>query len=121
MRNGKIRRFRPRSNKNHLRRVGHSSKNNGSHQINGHRNNFRNYVPKNPQSLERAIEKYNNLAKDALSSGDPILHESYLQHSEHYSRILSEITSSKPKENSESQIQTSENIKEDGAIANHKK
>ncbi len=80
MRNGKIRRFRPRSNKNHLRRVGHSSKNNGSHQINGHRNNFRNYVPKNPQSLERAIEKYNNLAKDALSSGDPILHESYLQH-----------------------------------------
>lgn len=33
-------------------------------------------------------EKYEALAKDALSSGDMVLAESYLQHAEHYQRII---------------------------------
>ena len=33
-------------------------------------------------------EKYISLARDALSSGDPVLAESYLQHAEHYNRII---------------------------------
>ena len=33
-------------------------------------------------------EKYVQLARDAQSSGDPILAESYLQHAEHYFRII---------------------------------
>jgi hypothetical protein len=33
-------------------------------------------------------EKYISLARDALSSGDPVLAENYLQHAEHYSRII---------------------------------
>ncbi|MEC7150241.1 MAG: DUF4167 domain-containing protein [Pseudomonadota bacterium] len=37
------------------------------------------------------MEKYKNLAKEALGSGDKILHENYLQHSDHFSRILSEV------------------------------
>ncbi len=33
-------------------------------------------------------EKYISLARDALSSGDPVLAENYLQHAEHYNRII---------------------------------
>lgn len=33
-------------------------------------------------------EKYLALARDAQSSGDPVLAENYLQHAEHYSRII---------------------------------
>ena len=67
--------------------------NNGVNNIDGHRNNFfrANNVSKNPHSLERVIEKYKNLAREALGSGDKILHENYLQHSDHYARILTEV------------------------------
>ena len=41
------------------------------------------------QNPSRLLEKYSNLAKEALSSGDKILSENYLQHAEHFSRILS--------------------------------
>ena len=34
------------------------------------------------------VEKYNNLAREALSTGDKILSENYLQHADHFSRIL---------------------------------
>ena len=37
----------------------------------------------------KLIEKYNNLAREASSSGDKILSENYLQHADHFSRILS--------------------------------
>jgi len=99
MRNGKIRRFRPRPNKNGFRRQSHSNKSNGIQQINSHRNNFRNNVPRNPQNLERLVEKYKILAKEALSSGDEILNQNYLQHSDHFSRILTEMSESKVKNN----------------------
>ena len=98
MRNGKIRRFRPRThNKHSSRRVSHSNKNNGIHQINSHRNNFRNGNSKNPQNLERLVEKYRNLAKEALSAGDEVLNQNYLQHSDHFSRILSEVNENRLK------------------------
>jgi len=101
MRNGKIRRFRPRTNnRHHSRRSGHSNKQtNGIHQINSQRNNFRNGTPKNPQNLERLVEKYKSLAKEALSSGDEILNQNYLQHSDHFSRILAEVNESRSKNN----------------------
>ncbi|MBO6486048.1 MAG: DUF4167 domain-containing protein, partial [Pelagibacteraceae bacterium] len=57
----------------------------------------RNNTSKNPYDLEKIIEKYKNLAKEALSVGDKILHESYLQHSDHFSRILSEVNTLKTK------------------------
>ena len=34
------------------------------------------------------IDKYNNLAREALSTGDKILSENYLQHADHFSRVL---------------------------------
>jgi hypothetical protein len=93
MRNDKIRRFRPRSNKFRSRRPTNGMKNNGIiHNVNTHRNGIsRNNINKNPHNLERIIEKYKNLAKEALGSGDKILHENYLQHSDHYARILTEV------------------------------
>ena len=101
MRNDKIRRFRPRINKHRSRRSINGVKNNGViHQVGIQRNGFSRNVPRNPHNLERIIEKYKNLAKEALSSGDKILHENYLQHSDHFSRILSEVVANKTKNNS---------------------
>ena len=99
MRNGKIRRFRPRINKYRSRNHINGIQNNGvTHQPNVHRNGLsRNNINKNPHNLERLIEKYKTLAKEALSAGDKILHENYLQHSDHFSRILSELAESKSK------------------------
>ena len=44
---------------------------------------------RNNHNAAKLIEKYNNLAREALSSGDKILSENYLQHADHFSRILS--------------------------------
>ena len=44
----------------------------------------------NNQNPSRLIEKYNNLAREALSTGDKILSESYYQFSDHYLRVLKE-------------------------------
>ena len=114
MKNGKIRRFRPRSNKHYSgRRSNGPMKNNGIHNIDGQRNHFlRNNLNKNPHNLERVIEKYKNLAKEALSIGDKILHENYLQHSDHFSRILSEVSESEKIKNSEIQSKTVTNLEE---------
>jgi len=111
MRNDKIRRFRPRSNKFRSRRPNNGINSNGIiDHIHGQKNNIsRNSSSRNPHNLERIIEKYKNLAKEALSSGDKILHENYLQHSDHFSRILSEVVSAKSKSNLN---QNTENIQE---------
>ena len=105
MRNGKIRRFRPRSNRHHSRRPNIGIKSNdGVYQLNSQRNS----ASKNPYNLEKIIEKYQNLAKEALSGGDKILHESYLQHSDHFSRILSEVNTLKTKNNIDDKSQVVE-------------
>ena len=66
--------------------------------MNGHKNqndfnsntDFRHRSPgRNNQNASKLVEKYNNLAREALSSGDKILSENYLQHADHFSRILS--------------------------------
>ena len=47
------------------------------------RNNFR-----HTQSAEKLFEKYNTLAKEAMSSGDKTLSENYFQHADHFMRII---------------------------------
>jgi hypothetical protein len=111
MRNGKIRRFRSRSSRHHSRRSDAriNSNNNGVYQFNSQRNGFsRNSNSKNPYNLEKIIEKYKNLAKEALSGGDQILYESYLQHSDHFSRILSEVNTLKTKNDIDDKPQAAE-------------
>ena len=52
------------------------------------RNN--NNVRRNNHNAPKLIEKYNDLAREASSNGDKILSENYLQHADHFTRILNE-------------------------------
>ena len=53
--------------------------------------NFQRKAPgRNNHNAPKLIEKYNNLAREALSAGDKILSENYFQHADHFTRILSE-------------------------------
>ena len=53
--------------------------------------NFQRKAPgRNNHNASKLIEKYSNLAREALSNGDKILSENYFQHADHFTRILSE-------------------------------
>tara|TARA_B100000003_G_scaffold25881_1_gene20657 strand:- start:438 stop:839 length:402 start_codon:yes stop_codon:yes gene_type:complete len=53
--------------------------------------NFQRKAPgRNNHNAPKLIEKYNNLAREALSIGDKILSENYFQHADHFTRILNE-------------------------------
>ena len=53
--------------------------------------NFQRKSPgRNNHNASKLIEKYNNLAREALSNGDKILSENYFQHADHFTRILDE-------------------------------
>ena len=76
-------------------------RNDRNFKVNGDRNKFSNNfsnndsfqrkVPgRNNHNASKLIEKYNNLAREALSAGDKILSENYFQHADHFTRILSE-------------------------------
>ena len=60
---------------------------------------------RNNHNASKLIEKYNNLAREALSSGDKILSENYFQHADHFTRILSEQESYKKSKNLENNIE----------------
>ena len=61
----------------------------GSNFSNG--DNFQRKVPgRNNHNASKLIEKYSNLAREALSNGDKILSENYFQHADHFTRILNE-------------------------------
>ena len=82
--------FRPRSN--------NGQNSNGHFKSNGEGNfNRSNGSMTNPFNVEKTAQKYSQLAKDALTAGDPVLHENYLQHAEHFNRRLAELNV-KPKE-----------------------
>ena len=79
---------------------------NGSNISNlGLKNKFqRRYSSGNNNNAPKLIEKYNNLAREALSNGDKILSENYHQHADHFLRILLEqkiLKSESKKENNE--------------------
>ena len=58
--------------------------------------NFQRKSPgRNNHNASKLIEKYNNLAREALSTGDKILSENYFQHADHFTRILNEQEKSK--------------------------
>ena len=53
--------------------------------------NFQRKVPgRNNHNAPKLIEKYSNLAREALSAGDKILSENYFQHADHFTRVLNE-------------------------------
>tara|TARA_Y100000816_G_scaffold213805_1_gene159144 strand:- start:662 stop:1045 length:384 start_codon:yes stop_codon:yes gene_type:complete len=54
-------------------------------------NNFQRKTPgRNNHNASKLHEKYNNLAREALSTGDKIMSENYFQHADHFKRILNE-------------------------------
>ena len=53
--------------------------------------NFQRKIPgRNNHNASKLIDKYNDLAREALSIGDKILSENYFQHADHFTRILKE-------------------------------
>ena len=101
--------FRNNSNnnrRNNFRRNDRNFKSNGDRQkfssnfSNG--DNFKRKSPgRNNHNAPKLIEKYNDLAREALSNGDKILSENYLQHADHFTRILNERESFKKERNLE--------------------
>ena len=93
MNNNRRRNFRARPQKNNFRRRNGSMNSNGgiNFNSNGNMNFNRNGSMTNPHNVEKTIQKFQQLAKDAQSSGDPVLVENYLQHADHYSRRLAEL------------------------------
>jgi hypothetical protein len=91
--NNRRRSFRPRPQKNNFRRRNSSmnSSNGSSFNTNGNMNFSRNGSMTNPHNVEKTMNKFQQLAKDAQSGGDPVLAENYLQHADHYARRLFEL------------------------------
>ena len=94
MNNNRRRNFRSRQQKsNFLRRRNGSSSTSSFN--NGNINFSRNGSMNNSHNVEKTMQKFQQLAKDAQSNGDPVLAQNYLQHADHYLRRLNELTDKK--------------------------
>ena len=98
------------SRRNNFRRNDRGFKSNGDRSKYGsnfsNNENFRRKIPnRNNQNASKLIEKYNNLAREALSTGDKILSENYFQHADHFTRILNEQEINKKSKISENNIE----------------
>ena len=93
MNNNRRRNFRPRVQKNNFRRRSSSlnSSNSNSLNNNGNMNFNRNGSMNNIHNVEKTMQKFQQLAKDAQSNGDPVLSQNYLQHADHYLRRYNEL------------------------------
>jgi len=89
-----------RNNNNNLRR-NNFRRNDRNFKSNGDRNkfgsnysnneNFKRKAPgRNNHNASKLIEKYNDMAREASSNGDKILSENYLQHADHFTRVINE-------------------------------
>ena len=59
--------------------------------------NFQRKIPgKNNHNASKLIEKYTDLAREALANEDKILSENYFQHADHFTRVLNEQEKNKP-------------------------
>ena len=81
--------------RNNFRRNDRSFKSNGDRSkynsnFSNNENFQRKFPGRNNHNAPKLIEKYNNLAREALSGGDKILSENYFQHADHFTRIMNE-------------------------------
>ena len=91
--NNRRRNFRPRPQKNNFRRRGPSLNPSSSNGINNNGNFInRNGSTNNIHSVEKTMLKFQQLAKDAQSNGDPVLAQNYLQHADHFLRRYNELS-----------------------------
>ena len=90
--------FRNNNNNNrrsNFRRNGRNFKPNGDNSKFGsnfsNNDNFKRKAPgRNNHNAAKLIDKYNDMAREALSNGDKILSENYMQHADHFTRVLNE-------------------------------
>ena len=95
------RRGRYRNNDRNFKRNGETSKFGSDFSSNS---NFKRKAPgRNNHNASKLIEKYNDLAREALSNGDKILSENYFQHADHFTRILTEQANAKSLNDNENQ------------------
>ncbi|RLP26638.1 DUF4167 domain-containing protein [Mesorhizobium sp. YM1C-6-2] len=78
----------------------------------------RNYESNGPDvkirgSAQQIAEKYAQLARDAQSSGDRVMAENYLQHAEHYNRIIAAAQAQMPIQNMQNQRDASDDDLDD--------
>ena len=113
--------FRNNNNNNrrsNFRRNGRNFKLNGDNSKFGsnfsNNDNFKRKAPgRNNHNAPKLIEKYNDLAREALSNGDKILSENYLQHADHFTRILSEKESFRREKFSDSRTENNSEVNEE--------
>ena len=91
--NNRRRNFRSRPQISNFRRRGSPLNSSGSSSINSNGNlTFgRNGSTNNIHNVEKTMQKFQQLAKDAQSNGDPVLAQNYLQHADHYLRRYNEL------------------------------
>ena len=95
-------RRRFRSNDRNFRRNGDNVKFKSDFSTNV---NFQRKTPgRNNHNASKLVEKYNDLAREALSKGDKILSENYLQHADHFSRIIAAQETAKDNYNQEKNL-----------------
>ena len=88
--------FRNNNNRrSNFRRNDRNFKSNGDRQkfstSYSNKDSFQRKAPgRNNHNAPKLIEKYNDLAREALSSGDKILSENYFQHADHFTRVINE-------------------------------
>ena len=92
--NNRRRNFRSRSQKNNFRRRSNSVNTNSTSRLtsNGNVNFNRNGSMNNLHAVEKTMQKFQQLAKDAQSNGDPVLAQNYFQHADHYLRRFNELS-----------------------------
>ena len=111
--------FRNNNNvrRNNFRRNDRNFKSNGDRPKFGsnysNNENFKRKAPgRNNHNAPKLIEKYNDLAREASSSGDKILSENYLQHADHFTRVLNEQENYRKQNFTEDKSIVAETIKE---------
>ena len=80
--------FRHNGDRGYKKRNGDLSK--FSSDFSSNSNFYRKSPTRNNHNASKLVEKYNDLAREALSKGDKILSENYFQHADHFTRILAE-------------------------------
>ena len=97
MNNNRRRNFRSTSQKNNFRRRSSSLSTGSTNSLgnNGNMNFNRNGSMNNIHNVEKTMQKYQQLAKDAQSNGDPVLAQNYLQHADHFLRRYKELSDRK--------------------------
>ena len=103
--------------RNSFRRNDRNFKSNGERQKFGssfsNNDSFKRKSPgRNNHNAPKLIEKYNELAREASSNGDKILSENYLQHADHFTRVLNERESFRREKSLENKSENGENLQD---------